>query len=57
MQTLPAALLLAAVASVAAMPLCAQTAPRRGEIPRAYTAVREADLRRDVEVMASRTAV
>ena len=50
MHTLPAALLLAALA---ALPLAAQPGPRRGEIPRAYTAVREADLRRDVEVMAS----
>src|SRR5690349_24660373 len=39
--------------AAAAAPLAAQTAARRSEIPAAYSAVREADLRRDVGEMAS----
>ena len=50
-------LLAGALVSLAAGPLAAQSrarvAPRRPEIPDAYAAVREADLRRDVGEMAS----
>jgi Zn-dependent M28 family amino/carboxypeptidase len=60
MRTTPSALRLLAGALVslaAAAPLAAQSgarpAPRRPEIPAAYGAIREADLRRDVGEMAS----
>ena len=54
MRTLNAALrLTGAVLSIASLPLAAQSAPRSREIPRAYGAIRESDLRRDVGEMAS----
>ena len=57
MHTLPTAraVLAGALLSLAAAPLAAQSgsASRRRDIPAAYTAIREADLRRDVGEMAS----
>src|SRR4051794_21908797 len=59
MRTLPRShrLLAAALVSVIAVPAAAQpaarTTARRSDIPAAYAAIREADLRRDVGEMAS----
>ena len=47
------AVLTGALLSLVAVPLAAQAAARRADIPAAYTAIREADLRRDVGEMAS----
>ncbi|HUQ84575.1 MAG TPA: M28 family peptidase [Gemmatimonadaceae bacterium] len=54
MHTVPSFRLASTAALLAlATPLAAQSAARRSEIPAAYSAVREADLRRDVTEMAS----
>lgn len=45
-------LILGSILAIAAVPAAAQST-RRGEIPPAYSAIREADLRRDVGAMAS----
>src|SRR5688500_12779133 len=42
-----------ALLSFAAAPLAGQSGARRSELPAGYTAIREADLRRDVGEMAS----
>jgi len=54
-RSIPGSLLGAALGALTTLPLAAQathTAPRSSEIPAAYAAIREADLRRDVGEMA-----
>src|SRR5687767_3495435 len=43
---------LGAILALTATPLAAQSTARRSELPAAYSAIREADLRRDVSEMA-----